>query len=83
MWTRDKAPHAASEGEVTVWSGRAAGLDRIAYEAKGKKVVLEGKSDANGRWYAGTVDRDPRRPRGGGRRATTPASTAPPVPRDA
>jgi hypothetical protein len=55
VWTRDKKP-AVSVGEVTIWNGRADDVTRIALESKAKRVSLEGRSDAQGRWYLGTSE---------------------------
>ncbi len=55
VWTRDKKP-AAAVGEVTIWTGRAADVQRISFASKGQKVVLEARSDAQGRWFLGTAE---------------------------
>jgi hypothetical protein len=55
VWTRDKKP-AVSAGDVTIWSARAADVEKVAYEAKGRKISLEARSDARGRWYFGTAE---------------------------
>ena len=56
MWTRDKEPKA--QGDVTVWSGRAADVERFTYESKTRKVDLAAKSDAVGRYFVGTAERE-------------------------
>jgi hypothetical protein len=53
VWTRDKTP-AINVGNVTIWNGRAADVERVAFDAKGKKVSLEARKDAYGRWFFGT-----------------------------
>jgi hypothetical protein len=55
VWTRDKKP-VVSAGDVTVWTARPADVERIAFEAKGKKVSLEGRKDAQGRWFYGVSE---------------------------
>ncbi|MEO5729161.1 MAG: hypothetical protein ABI134_13260, partial [Byssovorax sp.] len=56
VWTRDKEPKA--QGDVTVWSGRAADVERFTYESKTRKVELAAKSDAVGRYFVGTAERE-------------------------
>ena len=56
VWTRDKKASAAASSDVTVWSGRSTDVERVAFEAKGKTVVLVAKKDALGSWYLGTVE---------------------------
>lgn len=58
VWTRDKAPKALGQGDVTVWAGRPADVERIAYESKTRKVALEAKKDASGTYFVGTVEKD-------------------------
>ena len=58
VWTRDKEPKALASGDVTVWSGRAADVDRVTYESKTRKVDLAAKSDAVGRYFVGTAERE-------------------------
>jgi hypothetical protein len=55
VWTRDKKP-VVTAGEVTLWSARAADVQRIAFESKGRKVVLDARSDTSGRWFLGTSE---------------------------
>lgn len=57
-WTRDKTAQPALPSEVTLWSGRGADVDHITWEAKTRRVVLTGKSDKEGRWYEGVVERE-------------------------
>jgi hypothetical protein len=59
VWTRDKEPKALAQGDVTVWSGRAADVERITFESKTRKVDLTAKSDAVGRYFVGTAEREP------------------------
>ena len=58
LWTREKEPKALAAGDVTVWSGHAAKLDRVGFESKTRKVTVESKSDAEGRYFTGTFERD-------------------------
>jgi hypothetical protein len=62
VWTRDKEPKALAQGDVTVWSGRASDVERITYESKTRKVDLTAKSDAVGRYFVGTAEREPPSP---------------------
>jgi len=55
VWTRDKKA-VVSAGDVTVWNVRAADVDRIALETKSRKVSLEARKDAQGRWFLGTSE---------------------------
>ena len=57
-YTRDRTVTPSLPTEVTLWSGRAADVDRITWDTKSRRVVLTGKSDAEGRFFEGTVDRD-------------------------
>lgn len=57
-WTRDRTERPVSPTEVTLWSASADAVERITWEAKTRKVVLEGKTDPYGRWFQGTVERD-------------------------
>lgn len=58
VWTRDKEPKALAQGDVTVWSGRAADVERFTFESKTRKVDLAAKSDAVGRYFVGTAERE-------------------------
>jgi hypothetical protein len=58
MWTRDKDPRGLIQGEVTIWAGRPDDVQRIAYEGRTKKLVLEAKKDELGRYFVGTFERD-------------------------
>jgi hypothetical protein len=55
VWTRDKKP-VVPAGDVTVWNARAADVERIAFDSKGRKVTLDARSDAQGRWFLGTSE---------------------------
>jgi hypothetical protein len=58
VWTREKET-VVSPGEVTVWNGRAADIERVAYSSKARKVSMEAKKDANGVWFTGTSETIP------------------------
>lgn len=58
LWTREKEPKALAQGDVVVWSGRSADVERIVFENKTRKVTLEAKKDAVGRYFVGTSEKD-------------------------
>jgi hypothetical protein len=58
MWTREKEPKALAAGDVLVWSGHAPDVDRVGYESKTRKVSVEAKKDALGRYFVGTLERE-------------------------
>jgi hypothetical protein len=58
VWTRDKQPKTLAQGDVTVWAGRSADVERISFEGKAKKVSLEAKKDAAGTYFVGTVEKE-------------------------
>jgi hypothetical protein len=59
VWTRDKkAASLSSQSDVTVWPGRPADVERIAFEGKKKKVSLEAKEDKAGRYFVGSAERE-------------------------
>ncbi len=57
VWTREK-PKPLVQGDVTVWTGRAADVARVVYAGKKKTVTLESKKDDGGRFYVVAVDKD-------------------------
>ena len=75
VWTRDKAPQAASEGEVTVWSGRAADVGAHRLRSQGEEgrprgkigrerpLVSPARTNANPRRPLRPVTAAPRKPR--------------------
>jgi hypothetical protein len=63
VWTRDKKPAQAAQLDVTVWSGKAADVQRITYEGKNKKLVIESKKDDAGRYFVGTMEKDSAAPK--------------------
>jgi len=54
---RDEQPKALTQSEATVWSGRAADVERIVFDSKAKKVTLEAKKDDIGAYYLGALER--------------------------
>lgn len=50
------------EHEVELWQVAPSAVQRLEYESKKRKVVLEGMSDAHGRYFVGTVDKEKRKP---------------------
>jgi hypothetical protein len=79
VWTREKAPLGGENANAaTVWGGRPAEVQRIVYEASGKKITLAARSAKNEEpWLFGTAEKD-------GPPVTPPpassASGAPPAP---
>jgi hypothetical protein len=53
VWLRDKAPAASTRRDVVVWRGRAADVSRVELKKPGRRVVLEAKTDATGRYFLG------------------------------
>lgn len=62
VWTREKEPKALAAGDVIVWSGHAADVEKASYESKTRKVVVESKKDAAGRYFTGSSEKDPPAP---------------------
>ena len=59
VWTRDDdAQLALKPSEVEVWAGSPDSVTALSFEAATRKVRIEPKKDALGRWYVGTVDKD-------------------------
>lgn len=56
VWTRDKKPK-ANLGDVVVWQGRSADVERIEYVDKKRKVELVAKKDKAGRYFEGKLER--------------------------
>jgi Domain of unknown function (DUF4340) len=79
VWTRDKEPKALAAGDTPVWSGRSGDVQKVTYESKTRKVAVEAKSDATGRYFVGTVEKDTAAPpagKDGGPPPTPPPATA-------
>jgi len=81
VWTRDDEAKVSSQStQVEVWGGDPDSVTALSYESSTRKVRLEPKKDAIGRWYVGTVEKDdpatPPNPHGaGGAPAAEPAAT--------
>lgn len=59
VWTRDDDGKLASKpSEVEVWGGTPDAVTAVSFESATRKVRIEPKKDALGRWYVGTVDKD-------------------------
>jgi uncharacterized protein DUF4340 len=59
VWTRDdEALTNSKPTEVEVWGGEPDSVTALSFESSTRKVRLEPKKDALGRWYVGTVDKD-------------------------
>jgi hypothetical protein len=56
VWTRDPQSATAPVATVTAWSGRPEDVQHVALESPAKKVSLEPRTDARGRWYFGTAE---------------------------
>ncbi len=64
VWTRDKQPKALAKGDVTVWQGRPADVEKLVYEGKkGKRLELSAKKDDLGRYFVGAVEKDKTAPK--------------------
>jgi hypothetical protein len=64
VWTRDKEPKALAAGDVAVWSGRSGDVEKVTYESKTRKVEVDAKKDATGRYFVGTLERETPAPAG-------------------
>jgi hypothetical protein len=59
VWTRDDdAQLSTKPTEVEVWAGGPDSVSSLSFESTTRKVRIEPKKDALGRWYVGTVDKD-------------------------
>lgn len=77
VWTREEPPKALAQAEVTVWQGKPADITRVVYETKTKKAVLEPKSDAGGRYYVGSLDKETPPPTPGSDAGAPPPPSTP------
>ncbi len=57
VWTRDKDTANTVVADVTVWSGKPADVQKIVFETKTRKSVLDSRKDDTGRWFEGSVTR--------------------------
>lgn len=83
VWTRDEdAQLSKTSTQVEVWPGDPDSVTALTFESSTRKVRLEPKKDALGRWYVGTVEKDepasPPNPHGAG---GAPASEPTPPPK--
>lgn len=58
VWSRDEKAEKEKPDLVEVWSEPVDGLQSIGYETKQKKIKIEPKKDALGRWYSVRVDKE-------------------------
>ncbi|MEP7049762.1 MAG: DUF4340 domain-containing protein [Pseudomonadota bacterium] len=60
VWTRDEdqAKLSLKPTEVEVWGGNPDSVTSISYETGTRKLRIDPKKDALGRWYVGTVEKD-------------------------
>jgi len=59
VWTRDDDAKVSTQStQVEVWGGEPDAVTALSYESSTRKLRLEPKKDALGRWYVGTVDKD-------------------------
>jgi hypothetical protein len=58
LWLRDETPDARAREMVRVWPGKVEQVEAVAWESKKKKVRLDARSDAVGRWYVGSVEQE-------------------------
>jgi Domain of unknown function (DUF4340) len=54
VWTRDPKASAAPLADVTIWRGRSEDVQRITFESAVRRISLESRTDAQGRWFFGT-----------------------------
>jgi len=59
VWTRDDDAKVSTQStQVEVWGGDPDAVSALSFESSTRKLRLEPKKDALGRWYVGTVDKD-------------------------
>ena len=59
VWTRDdEGKLTAKPSEVEVWGGSPDSVTAVSFESATRKVRIEPKKDALGRWYVGSVEKD-------------------------
>jgi hypothetical protein len=61
-WTAEDEPNKKPVA-AELWSGRVADLSRIEYRTEKKVVSLEPKEDESGRYFIGTVETPPEKPK--------------------
>jgi hypothetical protein len=80
-WTAEDEPNKKAVA-AELWSGRLADLSRIEYRTEKKVVSLEPKEDEGGRYFVGTVETIPEKPKPAASAADAgaPAATSPHAP---
>ena len=59
VWTRDEDAQLSSRPtQVEVWAGDPDSVSALSFDSSTRKLRLEPKKDALGRWYVGTVEKD-------------------------
>jgi len=58
VWTRDAEQDKPGAAEVEVWSGTADSVESVSLETKQRKVRIEPKKDAAGRYYVVRLEKD-------------------------
>jgi hypothetical protein len=61
VWLKDEkadAPGTEKGERVTVWPGSVESVERVRFEGPNRKVVLDAKKDANGRYYEASVEKE-------------------------
>lgn len=78
-WTAEDEPNKKPVA-AELWSGRVSDLSRIEYRTEKKVVSLEPKEDEGGRYFIGTVETIPEKPKPASADAGAPAATPPHAP---
>jgi hypothetical protein len=61
VWLKDEkaeAPGSEKGDRVTVWPGSVESVERVRFEGPNRKVVLDAKKDATGRYYEASVEKE-------------------------
>ncbi|HET9953405.1 MAG TPA: DUF4340 domain-containing protein [Polyangiaceae bacterium] len=75
VWSREEKAERTKSETIEVWSGRADAVESVEFESKKRKVRVQPKSDAQGRYYVVRLDKEDEPP------APKPAdSSTPPLP---
>jgi hypothetical protein len=83
VWTRDVEQDKPGSSEVEVWSGAPDNVEAVSLDTKQRKVQIEPKKDAAGRYYVVRLEKEepqatpPAPPHGGAPPAPPPAAPAP------
>jgi len=83
VWTRDEDAQVSNQPtQVEVWGGDPDSVTALSFESSTRKVRIETKKDALGRWYVGTVEKDePASPPPHGAAGGAPSSEPTPPPK--